>query len=156
VNKLIPAQGDMLRELAELMEDHEQSVRIVVEMTSEALVARLRSVEDRLRFYDRLHQWRDEIRHSDLPSKAKHLALELTCIAEDRGDFAADYQIADVVAATGLSESTIRRAEKDLYGRSAKLRSSGQGAKNRKVVELIPKQTLKEISQSLEATKPSS
>jgi hypothetical protein len=149
------ALGETLRELAELMEGRDQSVSIVVEVTSQMLVERLRHAEDRLRFYETLHQWQDEIRHSDQPSRAKHLALELTCRAKERGDFAAVYQIADVVATTGLSESTIRRAEKDLYGvRAAKLQNSGQGAKNRKVVELIPKQTLTEISHRLEAEKP--
>ena len=158
MNEIVPKSGAMLHELADLMEG--QSVRIVVEMTPAALGAELATLrekladaENRLARNDALRQKRNEIRNANLMSRAKHLGLELLSIAEERGDFLADYQIADIRRATGLSERSIRRAKTDLIG--AKLiheREKGVGAGNRKLIDLRIVKTITEIASLIDGT----
>jgi hypothetical protein len=148
----------MLHELADLMEGH--SVRIVVEMTPAALGAELATLREKLAVaenllarHDALRQKRNEIRNANLMSRAKHLGLELLSIAEERGDFLADYQIADIRRATGLSPSTISRAQNELIG--AKLideRANGVGAGNRKLIDLRIAKMITEISSLFDGT----
>jgi hypothetical protein len=148
----------MLHELADLMEGH--SVRIVVEMTPAALGAELATLREKLAVaenllarHDALRQKRNEIRNANLMSRAKPLGLELLSIAEERGDFLADYQIADIRRATGLSPSTISRAQNELIG--AKLideRANGVGAGNRKLIDLRIAKMITEISSLIDGT----
>jgi hypothetical protein len=77
----------------------------------------------------------------------------LLSIAEERGDFLADYQIADIRRATGLSPSTISRAQNELIG--AKLideRANGVGAGNRKLIDLRIAKMITEISSLIDGT----
>jgi hypothetical protein len=158
VNEIIPKSSAMLHELADLMESH--SVRVVVEMTPAALNAELVALRDRLAEYENrlahheaLREKRNEIRNANLMSRAKHLGLELLSIAEERGDFLADYQIADICRATGLSDRSIRRAKSDLIG--AELiheREKGVGAGNRKLIDLRIAKTITEIASLIDGT----
>jgi hypothetical protein len=148
----------MLHELADLMEGH--GVRIVLEMTPAALDAELTTLREKLAVAENLlarhaalRQKRNEIRNANLKSRAKHFGLELLSIAEERGDFLADYQIADIRRATGLSDSTIGRAQTELMG--AKLINEcekGVGAGNRKLIDLRIAETTTEIASLIHGT----
>lgn len=123
------------------------------------LIVRLAAAEAALASHRAVEQFRARVRGSKLPAGARLYLHELACLAEERGQFRADHQTADVIKATGLSETSVRRHQNYIIaeGGFISVLNDGRGAGGVKQIELcIPNETVRQIDDGLRliANKP--
>ena len=105
MKELVPVPGATLRELAELAE--RGGIRIIAQAGPAPLL-------ERLAYTETLREARNRVRRSNLPAMSRLLYYEQSFIAEDRGDFRADHQNADIARASGMSARSIGRHQQNL------------------------------------------
>jgi hypothetical protein len=151
VERIEPADGRMVRVTVEITGPNEEIATLRAENAD---------LRRRLAFNEQLRWQRDRIRFSDLGHEARLVGFVQACIAEERGDLAAAYQVAELEQMTGLKEKRLLKGRTELTRKGfTKPSSGGQGPGNKITVDLlIPQQTLVELErqcQRIESKYPS-